>query len=188
MGIYSKGMEAGLIGSPAVIGIVARDFLGSVGGFIAVLGVIVLPITSGDTALRSVRLMLGDALNYDQGVKKNRLILAAGIFVPVILILVFAKMNPKGFNVLWRYFALANQAVAVFAFAMIAVYLYRHKKPYWMALIPGAFYMYVTSSYILNAKIGFNLSSTIANGLGIALAFVFAYFIINIGKRSPDTL
>lgn len=188
MGIYNKGIDSGLVGKPDVIGLVAKDFLGSIGGFIAILGVIVLPITSGDTALRSVRLMLADGLNYSQEKKQNRLILSAVIFIPVIAILIFAKMNPKGFNILWRYFAWANQTVAVFAFGMITVYLYKDKKPYIITLLPGMFYVYVTFAYILNAKIGFNLSSIVANILGGVFAFIFGYFIINKGKSYQEKL
>ena len=74
----------------------AKGLLGPVGGIIAILGVIVLPITSGDTALRSCRLMVADYLHIDQKEKKNRVLVTLGIFVPVIFILVFAKMNAEG--------------------------------------------------------------------------------------------
>ena len=141
-----------------VVGMVAKDMLGTVGGMIAIIGIIVLPITSGDTALRSLRLMLGDALHIDQRKKKNAFSLAAVLFAIVAAVLFFAKTNPSGFSVLWRYFSWANETIAVFAFAMIAVYMIKHDMPYLMALLPGAFYMFVISSYLLNAPIGFNLS------------------------------
>ena len=112
---------------PAV-GEVAKGLLGPVGGIIAILGVIVLPITSGDTALRSCRLMIADYIHYDQRKKKNRVILTICMFVPVIAILVFAKLNAEGFNILWRYFAWSNQTIAVFAFAAITVYLMAKKR------------------------------------------------------------
>ena len=183
MGIYYKGVPAELVGKPAIIGLVANDMLGSVGGLIAVLGVIVLPITSGDTALRAARLMIADAIGYDQSKAKNRVTLSICIFIPVIAILIFAKLNAEGFNVLWQYFAWANQTIAVFAFAMITLYLYKLKKPYIMSLIPGMFYMYIISTYLLNAKIGFNLPLGIATIAGIVLAFVYAYLIIRTGKK-----
>lgn len=183
MGIYYKGVPAELVGKPAIIGLVANDMLGTIGGLIAVLGVIVLPITSGDTALRAARLMIADAIGYDQSKAKNRVTLSICIFIPVIAILIFAKLNAEGFNVLWQYFAWANQTIAVFAFAMITLYLYKLKKPYIMSLIPGMFYMYIISTYLLNAKIGFNLPLGIATIAGIVLAFVYAYLIIRTGKK-----
>ena len=106
-----------------VVGIVAKDMLGTVGGIIAIIGVIVLPITSGDTALRSLRLMVGHAIHLDQRKKKNALTLAVCIFIVVALLLLWAKGNPAGFNILWRYFSWANETTAVFACAMIAVYM-----------------------------------------------------------------
>lgn len=188
MGVYNTpGLVAPeQVGSPDVIGIVANDLLGKVGGLIAILGVIVLPITSGDTALRSVRLMIGDALHIDQTKKKNRFTLSACIFVPVAAILVFAKSNAEGFNVLWRYFAWANQTIACFAFAMITVYLLSHKKNYIMSLIPGMFYVFIISAYILNAQIGFRLPMNIAYIGGVVLAIVYAALVIKKGKNTVD--
>lgn len=184
MGIYYKGVPAELIGKPAVIGMVANDMLGTIGGFIAVLGVIVLPITSGDTSLRAARLMIADAIGYDQSVARNRVILTTAIFIPVIVILVFAKVNAQGFNILWQYFAWANQTIAVFAFAMISLYLYKLKKPYLISLLPGMFYMFIISAYLLGAKIGFGLPQNIANIIGVVLALVYAGLVINTGKKA----
>lgn len=188
MGVYNApGLVAPeQVGSPDVIGIVANDLLGKVGGLIAILGVIVLPITSGDTALRSVRLMIGDALHIDQTQKKNRFTLSACIFVPVAAILVFAKSNAEGFNILWRYFAWANQTIACFAFAMITVYLLSNKKNYIMSLIPGMFYVFIISAYILNAQIGFRLPMNIAYIGGVVLAIVYAALVIKKGKNTVD--
>lgn len=166
----------------SVVGIVAKDLLGNIGGMVAVLGVIVLAITSGDTALRSLRLMLGDTFGIDQRKKKNSFTLAAIIFTVVAGILYIAKTNAQGFAILWRYFAWANETIAVFAFAMIAVYMIQKNMPYLMALIPGTFYMYIISSYILHAKIGFNFSWTSAYILSVILSAVYAVGIVKIGK------
>lgn len=186
MGIYYKGVPAELVGKPAIIGLVANDMLGTIGGLIAVIGVIVLPITSGDTSLRAARLMIADAINYDQSKAKNRIILSSCIFVPVILILVFAKINTQGFNILWQYFAWANQTIAVFAFAMISLYLYKNKKPYLISAIPGMFYMFIISAYLLGAKIGFNIPQTISNVIGIVLAFIYLGLIMRAGKKMEN--
>lgn len=184
MGIYQKGVEAGIVGTPAVIGIVAKDMLGNIGGLIAIIGVIVLPITSGDTSLRAARLMIADAIGYDQSKKKNRVILSTCIFIPVAAILVFAKVDKQGFSVLWQYFAWANQTIAVFAFAMISLYLYKLKKPYMISLLPGMFYTYVICAYLLSAQIGFNLPAVVANTAAVIIAVVYGAVIINTGKKA----
>ena len=160
MGVMNLGLasvETVQKSATLVVGIVAKDLLGNIGGMVAVLGVIVLAITSGDTALRSLRMMIGDSLKIDQRKKKNIFTLATIIFAIVAGVLFFAKTDAQGFAILWRYFAWANETIAVFAFAMISVYMIKNKMPYLMALIPGTFYMYIISSYILHAKIGFNL-------------------------------
>ena len=158
MGIYNAGS---INGATAVVGEVAHGILGPVGGIIAIIGIIVLPITSGDTALRSCRLMIADYLHIDQKSAKNRILVTLGIFIPVILILIYAKMNAEGFNILWRYFAWANQTIAVFAFAAISIYLCAKKDApkfaYLVSLLPGTFYLFIISSFLLSQKIGFGL-------------------------------
>jgi len=167
----------------AVVGIIAKDMLGSIGGSIAVLGVIVLAITSGDTALRSLRVILGDALKIDQANKVKAGVLAGVIFAIVAAMLFFAKNDPSGFRVLWRYFSWANETIAVFAFAMITVYMMRNNLPYIMALIPGSFYMYVVCSYILNATIGFGLSWNMAYVIAGILTVLFVFALLKYGKK-----
>ena len=98
------------------MGVVCKYLLGNVGGIIALIGVIVLPITSGDTALRALRLSLSETLHIDQSTNGKRIKLAVPVFALVIAILVFAKTNADGFNILWRYFAWANQTLSLFAF------------------------------------------------------------------------
>ncbi len=165
-----------------VVSIIANDMLGNVGGMIAVLGVMVLAITSGDTALRSLRLMLGEALHIDQKKKINAFMLAFTIFAVVACILYFAKTDKNGFALLWRYFSWANETIAVFAFAMIAVYMIQNKMPYLMALIPGTFYMYIVATYILHAPIGFGLSYMLSYILATVCAALYAVSIVKFGR------
>lgn len=103
------------------------------------------------------------------------------IFTIVALILVFAKINAGGFNILWCYFVCANQTIAVFAFAMITVYMMWHKQPFIMSLIPGMFYMFVISSFILNAAIGFNLPWIASYTIAGILTAVYGVVIIRSG-------
>ena len=164
-----------------VVGIVAKDMLGTVGGIIAIIGVIILPVTSGDTALRALRLMIGDALHIDQTKKQKALPLAICIFIVVGILLFWAKANPAGFGIVWRYFSWANETTVVFVFAMIIAYMKKNNMPYVMALIPFTFYLFVVSSYILNAHIGFNLPWTISY---IAAAVITCGLVGLVAKKS----
>lgn len=183
MGAFAKGIADTSTPATAVIGIVAKDMLGPVGGLIAIIGVVVLPITSGDTALRALRLMVADFLHIDQKPQKNRLMLSGIIFVLVAGILVWAKSSPAGFTILWRYFAWSNQTISVFAFAIITIYLLGrgYKFVPLMSLIPGAWYMFITTCYICNAKIGFNLPMNLAYILGVVFALVYAAVVYRKG-------
>ena len=184
MGVMKLGLAGAETPTTEVVGIVARNLLGSVGGIIAIIGVIVLPITTGDTALRSLRLITADVMHIDQSKKKNRFLLSLAIFALVAVLLIFAKMDANGFNILWRYFAWANQTIAVFAFATIAVYMMKHKQPYPMALLPGMFYMFVIASFILNASIGFNLPWMASYVIAGVLTLLYAAAIVYYGKKS----
>ena len=188
MGVMKLGLANADTSPTDVVGIVSNNLLGSVGGIIAVIGIIVLPITSGDTALRSMRLIISDTLKMDQSKIKNRLAVSCAIFAVAAAILVFAKVNDNGFKVLWNYFAWANQTIAVFAFAMITVYMIRHRRQFLMALIPGMFYMFVITSFILNANIGFNLSWTWSYAIAGVLTAAYAAVIIRCGMNSRAKL
>ena len=172
MVLFGKGTD--LATAPTImVGLVSREFLGAIGGMIAIIGVVVLPITSGDTAFRSLRLMVAEQFNINQQVSRNRIITTACLFVPAIFVLYYAKLSPQGFNILWRYFAFTNQFVATFALGTIAVYLYIHGKNYLVALLPGVFYIFVTLSFIFHAPIGLKLDER----LGLDPASYTASFI-----------
>lgn len=186
MGVYNLGLQAADASlATGTIGVICKDLLGNVGGIIALIGVIVLPITSGDTALRSLRLALADALHIDQTNVKKRLGLSAIIFALVIVILVFAKSNANGFNILWRYFAWSNQTLSLFAFLAITIWMFENGKAkfVWMPLIPGAWYVFVTITYIANAKIGFNIPWTGAYVVGIVSTVLYVGILIFYGRK-----
>ncbi|MEI3305468.1 MAG: carbon starvation CstA 5TM domain-containing protein [Dysosmobacter sp.] len=98
-----------------------------------------------------------ESFHIDQSSKSKRVGLSAVIFALVAVILVFAKMNSEGFNILWRYFAWSNQTLSLFAFLAISVWMFENGKAkwVWMPLIPGAWYTFITITYIMNAHIGF---------------------------------
>lgn len=186
MGVYNLGLQAADASlATDTIGVVCKHLLGSVGGIIALLGVIVLPITSGDTALRALRLTIADSFHIDQTSVKKRLGLSAIIFALVAVILVFAKMNSNGFNVLWRYFAWSNQTLALFAFLAISVWMFMNGKAKyaWMPLIPGGWYAFITVTYIANAKIGFNIPWLGAYIIGIVAAAAYVGIVLWYAKK-----
>ncbi|MDR1746788.1 MAG: carbon starvation protein A [Tannerella sp.] len=129
-----------------VVNLISKDWLGVVGGMLALLGVVAAPITSGDTALRSARLIAADFLHINQKPIVKRLLISTPIFLLTFLIL---QMN---FDVLWRYFAWCNQTLAVFTLWTITVYLARQKKFYPVALAPALFMTCVTSTYLFAAN------------------------------------
>ncbi len=140
-----------VIGATSVVGVLCKNALGNAGGMIALIGVIVLPITSGDTALRALRLTLSDSLHLKQDNNKKRIALAVPVFALVYAILVWAKMDANGFNTLWKYFAWSNQMISLFALACVAAYLaINGKKQFmWVPLVPAAFYAFCTCAYIV---------------------------------------
>ena len=186
MGVYNLGEQAASAGlATATIGVVCKHILGPVGGIIALLGVIVLPVTSGDTALRALRLTLSESLHIDQSTNAKRLSLAAPVFALVAAIIVWAKMDTAGFNTLWRYFAWSNQTLSLFAFVCISIWLFESGKSkfVWMPLIPGAFYTFICSTFIANATIGFNLPWAVAYPIGAVLTVAYVVAIVTYGKK-----
>lgn len=189
MGIMNAGLADAGTAPTTVVGIVARDMLGNVGGLIAIIGIVILPITSGDTALRGLRLMIAEYLNIDQKSQGNRLKISLPIFALVAGVLIWAKLSPDGFTVLWRYFAWSNQSIAIFAFAIITIYLIGkgHTAAPFMSLLPGAWYAFITFSYICNAKIGFNIPMNISYILGVVFALMYVVLICRQGKKLKVT-
>jgi carbon starvation protein CstA len=125
------------------VNLIANTTLGMAGGLLALLGVVIAPITSGDTAFRSARLIIADIFHIDQSNIIKRLAVSAVLFaVGVSLLFV-------NFDVLWRYFAWSNQTLSVFVLWTITVYLYKKGgQKYWLSLIPALFMTYICSSYI----------------------------------------
>ena len=151
---------------------------------VVILGVIVLPITSGDTALRGCRLMAGEMLGIDQSKPRNRLLLGAAIFALTAVLLIIAKFSNSGFQLLWRYFAWANQTIVAFSLAVATAWCVKEGKSIWVTVLPGAFYLAVTSSFILNAKIGFNLHWPVAYIIAAILAVAYILYFVKLKKNA----
>lgn len=173
-GGYSN-LDATLSGSsPGVlVNNLSTSWLGTFGGILAVLGVIAAPITSGDTALRSARLIAADFMGMSQKTIAKRLMVS----LPIFLVCFIVMLLP--YEVMWRYFAWCNQELSVFTLWAITVYLAKEHKNYYITLIPALFMTCVTTTYIFFAPEGFSiLTNVIWNSpipyelaLGIGLAF-----------------
>ena len=165
--------------APTVVTKVSSSWLGLLGGILAVLGVVAAPITSGDTAFRSARLIIADFLHLDQGPMRKRLYIAVPLFVLSALLLWYNIADANGFNVIWRYFGWANQTLSVFMFWTATVYLVKNKGGlyYLITLIPGLFMTSVCLTFILVDKIGLGLPATfipwIAVGTFVISAILF---------------
>lgn len=139
---------------------ITKNWLGTVGGLLAILGVIAAPITSGDTALRSARLIVADFLGLEQKSIRSRLYISIPIFVLTISALLYSMQDAAGFDMIWRYFAWSNQTLSVFTLWAITVYLARKRRNhnYLITLLPAIFMTVVSVSYICVAPEGFGMS------------------------------
>lgn len=169
--------------APMVVTTVCQDWLGMLGGVLAILGVVAAPITSGDTAFRSARLIVASALKLNQKPKMNRLYVCLPIFVVSIALLAWQSSNPDGFNVIWQYFGWSNQTLSVFTLWAITVYLVRKNKPYVITLLPALFMTGVCSTYLFISKQAFGLQEDLAYYLGIlTVVIAMVWFVVWIRK------
>ena len=147
-----------------ITNIISHKWLGAFGGFLAILGVIAAPISTGDTALRSARLIIADFLKVEQKSLKNRLIISLPLFATTITILLFSLLDKNGFEIIWRYFAWSNQVLAVFTLWALSVFLRRERKGLWwiISFIPAMFMTSITTTFILFSPVGAGLDYNIA--------------------------
>ncbi len=175
---YLKGKTPAILVNDISVG-----WLGTFGGVLAILGVVAAPITSGDTALRSARLIAADFLHIPQKKIRNRLLISIPIFVLAGVVMMI------DFEVLWRYFAWCNQTLAVFTLWALTVWLARERKCYWITFIPALFMTMVTVTYIFFAQEGFRLSYSvslgIATGVTVLLTVLFVRFKLALSKNRP---
>lgn len=164
-----------------VVNNISNSLLGKLGGLLALMGVVAAPITSGDTAFRSARLIVADFLNYKQGPIKNRLLVSIPLFVVGFLI------TQIDFAIVWRYFAWSNQTLATIVLWTLTVYLARAGKMYGVTLIPAVFMTAVITTYLLFAQEGFGFPYpvSLATGWGVALVSLGLFWLRkNVNKPS----
>jgi carbon starvation protein CstA len=146
--------------APAVVNIVCNEWLGVAGAILALLGVVAAPITSGDTAFRSARLIVAEWLKLNQRPIAKRLIICVPMFAVSIAMLICQIENPDGFNTIWQYFGWSNQALSVFTLWALTVYLARERKCFWLTLIPALFMTSVCSTWLFVSKQAFCIGDT----------------------------
>lgn len=177
----------------AVVGIIANTWFTPAIALITILGVISAAVTSGDTALRSARLIIADFLHYDQKPIKNRLIVAIPMFVVTAVVLVYSLADTSGFDMIWRYFAWANQVIAMVTLWAITVYLAKEKKNYIFSLIPAMFMTMVTMTYIFEFPAGkyvegVGFSGVVAPIIAGCITILFTVLFFNFRRKYNNAL
>ncbi|MBR6127582.1 carbon starvation protein A [bacterium] len=179
MDVYSLNLvPQNIIGTVNVVNVIANKFVPLNLAFIVTLSIIILPITSGDTALRGLRITIADAIGLGQKKILNRLMIVFPILLAVLGILVWAKTNADSFTLIWRYFTFFNQLIAIPTLLCAAVFLIREKKNYLPVLIPALFYVFITMSFIFHEKIGFGMPLKHSEIIGVILTIAVLIYII----------
>lgn len=180
-GGLSTGLQEALAaGQSAAIYDVCAKTMGGIGIALAMIGVVVCPITSGDTAFRSARLTIADWFGIDQNNWKNRLVLC----VPVLG--AGAVISQLDYSIVWRYFSWTNQTLAMIVLWTASMFLFMEKKNYWITAVPATFMSAVSITYFVAAGECLNLGTAIAYPVGIIAAAAFlGFFLFVIKTRNP---
>lgn len=172
----NNGMQTS---APTVVNIICNDWLGAIGGILALLGVVAAPITSGDTAFRSARLIIAEFLGLEQKSIRKRLYICIPLFASSIVLLLWQINNPDGFNIIWQYFGWANQALSVFTLWALTVYLAQERKAYFITLIPALFMTTICTMYMLVSKQMLNLDYMLSCIIAVCVAGIAIIIFTN---------
>lgn len=164
-----------------VVNTISTSTLGIVGGILAVLGVVAAPITSGDTAFRSARLIVADSLHIEQRSIPKRLMICIPIFAIGLV------LNFIDFDVVWRYFSWTNQALATVVLWTIVVYHHREGYNMWVALLPAIFMTYICSSFVFISDQFFGMENRTAAYIlgGVATVVLTIAMWVKIRNTKP---
>ena len=167
------------LGAAAIVLEISKTWLGKVGGVLAILGVVAAPISTGDTALRSARLIVADFFKIKQKSIGSRLAISIPLFVITLGALLYSMRDKEGFAIIWRYFAWSNQTLAVFTLWAVTVYLTLRRKLALVTLIPALFMTVVTVTYIFMAPEGFRLAPKVAYIIAavVSITFLIIYLL-----------
>lgn len=184
---HENGM--GISDASIVVFDISKDWLGTVGGVLAILGVVAAPITSGDTAFRSARLIVADFLGMEQKTMRRRLYICIPMFIVAAGLLLYSLRDADGFQVIWRYFAWANQTLSVFTLWAVTVWLARTRggRYFYFTYVPALFMTAVCTTYICVAPEGFGVASSCAWMIAIGVVVV-AVVWFNVWQRRFKTL
>ncbi|MCQ2265459.1 MAG: hypothetical protein MJZ46_05390 [Bacteroidales bacterium] len=181
------------LGGPEMVGLIADTWFPKAFAIITILGVVSAAITSGDTALRSGRLIIADLLRYDQKPIGKRLLIALPLFAVTGAILYFSISNKSGFETIWRYFGWFNQLLAVFTLWAITIYLTRkykhtHKFYYLIVLVPSLFMTMVCATYLVIVEqhilgIPLNIAPYIGGGITFVVLIIFMQWLARMRKK-----
>ena len=177
--------EPDTLNAPQLVTAVSKGWLGVVGGILALLGVVAAPITSGDTALRSARLIIAEFIRLEQKSIRSRLYICVPLFACTMLLLWYNIADQEGFNTIWSYFGWANQTLSVFTLWTITVYLYQEKKMFVITLLPALFMTMVCSTFLC-IKIG--ATATIAYTIGAVITIALLGIFINWARKFSGRL
>ena len=170
-------------GSPTlVVQEIAMTLLGPVGGVLAILGVVLLPISTGDTAFRAARSMLADHFHIDQKSAVKRILTALPLFCGGV------ALTLLDFPVIWRYFGWANQTMACVTLWAVAIYLVREHRLHWIATLPAVFMTAVCVSYLCNAKIGFGLSLQVSSVIAVLVSLLCLAAFLRMAPRGQQAV
>lgn len=177
-------------GASSVVYDISTGVLGVFGGILAIAGVVICPITSGDTAFRSARLIIAETTGLSQKTLKNRLLITLPLLLIGGALTWFAIVNDHGFQIVWRYFSWSNQTLAMIALWVATAYLLKkgkHRLGSWITALPAVFMSAVSVTYILMAEEGFRLGATVSYIAGAAVAlFLFALYIFFFFKYAKE--
>lgn len=177
------GGAAAVGDAPSVVNLICNDWLGVFGGILALLGVVAAPVTSGDTALRSARLIIADFIKVEQHSISKRLAICIPLFAVVMALLIWQMNDKEGFNMIWSWFGWSNQTLSVFMLWAITVYLVQQKKPYVITLIPAIFMTVVCVTFLLSEQM-FKLSVGMTWGIaGVTLIASLVWFYLWLKKN-----
>lgn len=176
-GVLVKNAEAA-----DIVDMICRSWLGKVGAVIAILGVVICPITSGDTAFRSLRLSLADLFKYDQKRISKRLVVCLPVFVAAFF---FCKVD---FSTAWSYLGIANQILATIVLWTGAAYLIQKGRAHWMCSLPATFLTFICVSFLVVAPLGLGLAPTVGYIAGGAVALPLFAFCIVRARRYTSSL
>lgn len=172
------GGAAAIGDAPTIVNLICNDWLGMVGAVLALLGVVAAPITSGDTAFRSARLIIADFIHLEQHSIRSRLMVCIPMFGTAIALLLWQMTDKEGFNTIWSWFGWSNQTLSVFTLWAITVYLIRKKKLFVITLVPALFMTTVCTTFLASRISGSSVDAEVvaAVSLMISLGWFLVWF------------